>query len=134
MAEVSRDDVLKALVDAELGRNPHPDTAAVLSEWREDNTSEEERRAKLSDDERAAEDREEAEDNRRFSGRRANQGGTESRAATADESASGPDSDDDKAADRGAGKSDKGTTDKGNQPGTEGASRDDDKPKSGTRK
>lgn len=57
----SKDDVLKALVDAELARNPHPDQGSILREWREDNTSDEERRANLTDDERAAEDQQRAE-------------------------------------------------------------------------
>ena len=45
--------VLKVIVDDLLERNVHPDRRAVLEEWREENTSEEEKEAALSDEERA---------------------------------------------------------------------------------
>jgi hypothetical protein len=57
----SEKEVLAALVDDALERDPHPDRKSILAEWREDNTSEEERRDRLTDDERAAEEREEQE-------------------------------------------------------------------------
>ena len=44
---------LKTLVDDALERaDLHPDRRAVLQEWRDDNTSKEEREAALTDDER----------------------------------------------------------------------------------
>jgi hypothetical protein len=55
---ISKDDVLKALVDAELERNPHPDRANLLSEWREHNLSDDEKEARKTDEERAEEARE----------------------------------------------------------------------------
>jgi uncharacterized protein YeaO (DUF488 family) len=56
-------DALKVLVDDALSRGVHADHERVLTEWRKDNTSDEERRAALTDDERAAEDAKRAEDN-----------------------------------------------------------------------
>ena len=49
-------DALKVLVDDALARGVHADHGRVLTEWRKDNTSDEERRAALTDDERAADD------------------------------------------------------------------------------
>ena len=54
----SKDDVLKALVDEALERSPHPDRASVLSAWREDNLTDEEREARKTDEEREQEARE----------------------------------------------------------------------------
>jgi hypothetical protein len=57
----SDSDVLKALVDEARSRGVHPDHERVLGEWRDENTTDDERRANLSDDERAEEDRKQAE-------------------------------------------------------------------------
>jgi len=55
-------DALKVLVDDALSRGVHADHGRVLTEWRKDNTSDEERRAALTDDERAADDAKRAAD------------------------------------------------------------------------
>jgi hypothetical protein len=49
----SNDDVLKVLVDDALGRGVHPDHERTLSEWQDENLSDEEKDARLTDDERA---------------------------------------------------------------------------------
>lgn len=49
------DNVLKALVDETLERaDVHPDRRAVLQEWRDENTSDEEKESRLTDEEREA--------------------------------------------------------------------------------
>jgi hypothetical protein len=57
-------DALKVLVDDALARGVHADHERVLTEWRKDNTTDEERRAALTDDERTAEDAKRAENER----------------------------------------------------------------------
>jgi hypothetical protein len=57
------DDVLKVLVDDALERGDlHPDRRTVLQEWREDNTSDEEKEAALTDEEREAKRQEEGKE------------------------------------------------------------------------
>jgi hypothetical protein len=52
--------VLKALVDDALERSDlHPDRRTVLQEWRDQNTSEEEKESRLSDEEREEQRQEE---------------------------------------------------------------------------
>jgi hypothetical protein len=57
---VSHDDVIKALVDNALAGAVHPDQASVLSAWREQHTSREEKQARLTDEERAQQEQESA--------------------------------------------------------------------------
>jgi hypothetical protein len=80
--KVKQEDAFKALVDNALSGNVHPDQRTTLEQWREENTTDEERESRLTDDERAE-----------LEAGRANEGGTEARPATPDESASGQDED-----------------------------------------
>jgi hypothetical protein len=48
------EDVTKTLVDVALATSLHPDHRATLQEWRDANTTPEEKDAALTDDERAA--------------------------------------------------------------------------------
>jgi hypothetical protein len=54
-------DVLKALVDDALARGVHPDQQLTLTEWREANTTDEEKQAALTDEERAAREQQKAD-------------------------------------------------------------------------
>jgi hypothetical protein len=58
---VSSGDALNALVDEALSRPIHPDTARVLTEYRETTLTDDERDARLTDDERAAKARDDAD-------------------------------------------------------------------------
>ena len=59
---MAEDKVLKALVDEVLESNVHPDRRAILEEWREEHTTDEEREAQLTDEERAERDAKQEED------------------------------------------------------------------------
>jgi uncharacterized protein YggE len=64
-------DALKALVDDALSRGVHSDAQVTLGQWREEHTTDEERDAALTDDERAAKEAKQAEESKQQSVRTA---------------------------------------------------------------